>query len=129
MITLDCTIRLSDVQQLVDLISQRILSDKVVGNYLCKVWESFSINSKDEILVEWSIRDYVDTNGKKCCDLGYISFSTLLDQLEEKDYIPVCERLVKDYERIFYDAYHEHSSDAFPLKFMMDKVKRLRFVV
>lgn len=129
MSTIDCAITLSDVQSLTDLISQKLLSDKVVCNYLCRVWESFSVNSNGELLVEWSILDYVDEKGEKCVELGYISFSALLKKLEEKDYIPICKRLVKDCERVFYDAYHDHSSDAFPLKFMMDKVERLKFVI
>lgn len=125
--TIDCTIKLSDVQQLMNLISQKILSDKVVCNYLCQTWESFSINSKNEVLVQWSIEDYVDSDGEDCCELGYISFSTLLEKLEDTDFIPVCETLVKSCERIFYDAHHEDSSDAFPLKLMMAKVRRLGF--
>lgn len=125
--TIDCTIKLSDVQQLMDLISQKILSDRVVCNYLCEVWEAFSINSKKEVLVEWSIRDYVDDKGEECCEVGYVSFSTILEELEEKDFIPVCENLVKSCERIFYDAHHENSSEAFPLRLMMAKVRRLGF--
>jgi hypothetical protein len=127
MAVIDCTIKLSDVKTLTDLIAQKILSDKVVRNYLCEAWESFSINSKNQVLVEWSIRDYLNENGEECCETGYIRFSELLDQLEEKDYIPVCERLVRDCERIFYDVHHDHSSDALPLKLMMAKVRRLGF--
>src|SRR4028118_401682 len=121
---IDCTVKLSDVKMLTDLITQKILSDKIVSNYLCRVWECFSINHKEELLIEWSIRDYLDENGEKCCDLGYITFSELLEQLEVKDYIPVSQKLVKNCERVFYDAYHERSSDAFPLEFLIDKVKR-----
>lgn len=127
--TIDCTIKLSDVQLLVDLITQKLLSDKVVCSYLCRVWECFSINSNEELLIEWSIKDYLNQDGEECCELGYISFSTLLEQLEEKDFIPVCRKLVESCERVFYDAYHEHSSGAFPLEFMADKIKRLRFVI
>jgi len=129
MSTIDCTIKLSDVKTLIDSITRKILFDEVVCNYLCRAWESFSINQNEELLVEWSIKDYLDVEGRECVDLGYISFSELLNQLEEKDYLSVCERLVKDCERVFYDAYHERSSNAFPLEFLMDKVKRLRFVI
>lgn len=125
MATIDCTIRLSDVQLLCDSISQKILRHDVVCDYLCQTWDSFSINSNNEVLVEWSIRDYRDENGRECVDLGWVSFPTLIEQLEEKDFISTCEYLVKSCERVFYNAYHEDSSDAFPLKFMMDKVRRL----
>lgn len=125
MSTIDCTIKLSDVKQLCDAISQKILNDKVVGIYLWGVWESFYINSKKEVKVEWEVKTWIDNEGRECCEIDYISFSELLNNLEEKDFIPTCEYLVKCCERIFYDAYHKNSSDAFPLKFMMDKVRRL----
>lgn len=121
--TIDCTIKLSDVQQLTELISQKILSNKVVCNYLCHTWDSFSINSREEVLVEWSVLYH--QKDSKGIGSAYISFSKLLESLKKEDYILVCQRLVEDCERVFYDAYSEHSSDAFPLEFMMDKVRRL----
>ncbi len=120
--TIDCTIKLSDVQMLCDLISQKILNDKIVCNYLCQTWDSFSVNSRKEVLVEWSALYHKKEGG---IGSAYISFSKLLKSLKKEDYILVCQRLVSDCERVFYNAYHEHSSDVFPLKFMMDKVRRL----
>jgi len=127
--TINCTVKKSDVKLLVDAISAKLLSDRVIRNYLSRVSESYSVTDDGQLLVEWAIGEYEDERGRFCVDLGYISVSTLLDSIDEKDYVSVCQRLVVDTERIYYDAYHALSSSAYPLDFLMDKVHRLKFII
>jgi len=125
---IDCTVKKSDIEDLVRAISIKLLSDRVIRNYLERMDESFSV-SDNQLLVEWAIDEYEDEKGRFCVDLGYIPVSTLLDSIDEKDYVSVCQRLVVDVERIYYDAYHALNSGAFPVDFMIDKVRRLKFVI
>jgi len=126
--TINCTVKKSDVKLLVDAISTKLLSDRVIRTYLERVDESFNV-SDGRLLVEWAVNEYEDERGRTCVDLEYISVSTLLDSIDEKDYVSVCQRLVVDAERIYYDAYHALNSSAFPVDFMLDKVRRLKFVI
>jgi hypothetical protein len=128
---IDNSILQSDVEFLWKLISNKLLNDKVVCNYLLKVRESFRLDSfKDFLLIEWSVRDWEDYKGQRCCETGYLSLSDILKKVEEKDYVPLCEYLVKSAERIYYDAYHSgKNSGVFPIEFMIDKVRRLHFLI
>ena len=122
--TINCTVKKSDIEDLVKVIETKLLGDKRIADYLSRVDESFKI-ADGQLLVEWVVREFKDESGRNCVDLDYIPFSTLLSLIEEGEYISVCQRLVKDCERVGFDSYYERSSCAFPIDFLIDKVNRL----
>lgn len=108
-----------DFNRVILAIYNKLLSDPVVVEYLKKYEVQYKIES-GKLWVEIT-RDI----GVNEVEPYYVPFDKVhkeIDITQHHFYLPW---FVKNCEKVFYDAHHEHNSDADHIGFLLDKLNKL----